>query len=161
MNYTIERAKLGDEYTLANIQINSWKAAYKNILSEEILLKCTQLDKVVTMYKNILNDNLYNGYIMKVNGTAHCIAFWKELDDKCADILCIHSLPDKWRNGYGRIMMNKILEDIKLSRNNKVILWVFKDNISAIKFYESIGFKTNNIIKQNIIPIEILYEINL
>lgn len=36
MDYSIRRVKQGDESTLAYIQVESWKAAYHNILPEEI-----------------------------------------------------------------------------------------------------------------------------
>lgn len=41
MEYTIERVKLGDETDLAYIQTESWKAGFKEILSAEVLERCT------------------------------------------------------------------------------------------------------------------------
>ena len=43
--YTIERAKLGDEEELAYIQTESWKAGFKDILSDDVLQRYTQVNK--------------------------------------------------------------------------------------------------------------------
>ena len=54
MEYTIERAKLGDEGTLAYIQTESWKAGFREILDEQTLQRCTQLDRATAMYRRLL-----------------------------------------------------------------------------------------------------------
>lgn len=61
MAYTIERAKLNDEETLAYIQMESWKVAFKDILSDDILQKCTQMDKATAMYQRLLKMNIGHG----------------------------------------------------------------------------------------------------
>lgn len=82
MGYTIERVRLGDEGTLAYIQTESWKAAFKDILSADILQKCTQIDKVTAMYRCLLEQNRGNGYLLKVEGIPHCIAWWDTTREK-------------------------------------------------------------------------------
>ena len=162
MEYTIERVKLGDEAVLAYIQIESWKAGFKDILSDETLERCTQVDKVSAMYQRLLEHNVGHGYLLKVEGKPHCIAWWDVSREKdmpgYAELICIHSLPEKWRNGYGSKMMNTVLYDIVNAGFSKVMLWVFEDNTRARKFYESHGFITNGKVKPNIEPIEICYE---
>ena len=54
MEYTIERVKLGDEELLAYIQTESWKAGFKDILNDDVLQKCTQIDKAIAMYRRLL-----------------------------------------------------------------------------------------------------------
>lgn len=55
----IRRAEKGDEKSLAYIQTESWKEAFKGIVPAELLLKCTELD-----------------------GTPHCIAWWDAAREK-------------------------------------------------------------------------------
>ena len=74
MEYSIERVKLGDEATLAFIQTESWKDGFKNILNPDTLQRCTQIDKVTAMYRRDLEQNIGNGYLLKVEGAPHCIA---------------------------------------------------------------------------------------
>lgn len=165
MGYTIERVRLGDEATLAYIQTESWKAAFKDILDADVLQRCTQIDNVTAMYRRLLEQNIGNGYLLKVEGTPHCIAWWdaaRESDmSGYAELLCIHSLPNRWRKGYGSKMMDAVLRDIAAAGYTKVMLWVFDDNIRARRFYEAQGFTTDGRAKPDIEPTEICYEKNL
>ena len=165
MDYLIRKAKAGDETALAYIQTESWKAAFNNILSKEILQKSTEINGVVSMYNRLLDEGIGNGYIMEVNGKPQCIAWWdKARDDDLADyaeLLCIHSLQNKWRNGYGTKMIEKVLNDMKEAGYEKVILWVFTDNDTARKFYTACGFITYGRIKRCFGTQEICYERNL
>lgn len=162
MEYTIERAKLGDEAALAYIQTESWKAGFKDILSAETLQRSTQIDKATMMYRRILEQNIGNGYLLKVNGEPHCIAWWAATRENdmpgYAELICIHSLQNRWRKGYGSKMMEAVLRDISAAGYKKVMLWVFEDNARARRFYEKHGFTTFGKKKPNSDPTEICYE---
>lgn len=165
MEYTIERVKLGDEETLAYIQIESWKSGFKDILKDEILQNCTQMDKVTAMYRRFLEQDMGNGYLLRVKGKPHCIAWWGKTRENdmpgYAELMCIHSLENQWRKGYGSKMMETVLCDITNSGYSKVMLWVFEDNTRARLFYEKHGFITKGKIKPNLEQKEICYEKSL
>ena len=162
MEYTIERVKLGDETVLAYIQTESWKAGFKDILNADVLERCTKVDKATAMYRRLLEQNIGNGYLLKAEGKPHCIAWWDTSRERdmpgYAELICIHSLQEKWRKGYGSKMMNKVLEDISATGFSKVMLWVFEDNTRARRFYEAHGFKTSGKTKYNVESIEVCYE---
>lgn len=140
----IRKAILGDEDMVAYIQSESWKAAFVGILSEDDLNKSTDLTRVRDMYTKILSNNDVSVSIQLINNIPHCIAGWSknrcELGNEVAELICIHSLQDKWRKGYGSLMMNHILSDIKNAGYSEIILWVFEKNIHARSFYEKHGF---------------------
>lgn len=162
MAWSIRKAKKGDESVLAYIQTESWEAGFKGILTDEELVRCTDLTKVANMYSRDLDNHIGNGYIMEIDGKAHCIAYWDKargIDEPgCAELICIHSLPNNWRKGFGTKMMEYVLEDVRKEGYKKIILWVFKDNKRARGFYETNGFNTTEKEKPNIIPVEIMYE---
>ena len=162
MEYTIERVKLGDEEVLAYIQTESWKAGFKDILNGDVLQKCTQIDKAIAMYRRLLEQNIGNGYLLKAKGMPHCIAWWDTTRERdmhgYAELICIHSLQNQWRKGYGSKMLDTVLYDIANAGYSKVMLWVFKDNTRARLFYEKHGFKTKGKLKPNTEPKEICYE---
>ena len=165
MEYTIERVKLGDETVLAYIQTESWKAGFKDILSADVLERCTQVDKATAMYRRLLEQRVGNGYLLKVEGEPHCIAWWDAAREKdmpgYAELICIHSLQDKWRKGYGGKMMNTVLEEASAAGFSKVMLWVFEDNTRARRFYEAHGFTTCGRMKSSLGSLELCYEKNL
>lgn len=162
MDYEIERVKLGDEMILAHIQTESWKAAFKDILSPEVLTKYANADKATMMYRRLIEQNIGNAYLLKVQGKPHCIAWWDVTREKdmpgYAELICIHSLPNQWRKGYGSKMMDTVLHDIVNAGYTKVMLWVFEENERARKFYEKHGFKTTGKVKSDIGAAEICYE---
>ena len=140
----IRKVKVDDANTLAFIQTESWKSAFNRILSKEDLDRYTDVNRAITLYSKLLNENIGNGFILTIDENPHCIAYWdKTRNDEMegySEIICIHSLCDNWGKGYGTEMMNHILSDIKNSGFNKVMLWVFKENHRARKFYEKHGF---------------------
>lgn len=162
MGFLIRKVKRGDEVSLAYIQTESWKAAFKGILSDKMLEQCTEMDRAIRMYKRLLDESKGNGYILEVDKKPHCIAWWDrsrtESMSDYAELICIHSLQDNWRKGYGSKMMECVLHDMKTAGYNRVMLWVFRDNIRARKFYEANGFITYGMIKPEIQPEEICYE---
>ena len=110
MDCLIRKVQQGDEFDLAYIQTESWKAAFKDILSAEILQMSTNLNRATAMYKRLLDENIGNGYILEVDSHPHCIAWWDTARDNdmpdYAELICIHSLQDNWRKGFGTQMMS-------------------------------------------------------
>ena len=163
--YMIERVKLGDEETMAYILIESWKAGFKDILNADILQRFTQIDKVTAMFRHLLEQNKGNGYLLKIEGEPHCIAWWDATRENdmpgYAELICIHSLQNQWRKGFGSKMMDRVLSDIANAGYSKVMLWVFEDNVRARRFYEAHGFETKGKSKSNAEATEICYEKSL
>ena len=160
-NINIDKVKIGDENILAYIQTEAWKEAFIKIISEEDMKKYTDINKAREMYTMILNKNIGNGFILSIDDMPHCIAYFdKARDDEFkdyAEIICIHSLSSNWGKGYGSIMMEHILKEIKESGFNKVMLWVFKENNRARKFYEKHGFILSDKTKEFCDSIEVMY----
>lgn len=65
------------------------------------------------MYEKLLNKKIGNGFILSVDDTPHCIAYWdkarEEQMEEYAEIICIHSLSKNWGKGYCTKMMEHIL----------------------------------------------------
>ncbi|MDI9216892.1 MULTISPECIES: GNAT family N-acetyltransferase [Clostridium] len=157
----IRRVKAGDANTLAYIQTESWKNAFNKILSKENLDKYTNINEAIELYNMLLSKNIGNGFILSINENPHCIAYWDKARDEemkgYSEIICIHSLCDNWGKGYGTVMMDYILRDIKNAGFSKVMLWVFKENIRARKFYENHGFVLTDKSQKFCDAVEVMY----
>ena len=157
----IRKVDAGDANTLAYIQTESWKSAFNRILSKEDLDKYNDVNIAIELYNMLLSENIGNGFILTIDEKPHCIAYWdKTRDDEMegySEIICIHSLCDNWGKGYGTVMMNYILRDIKNAGFSKVMLWVFKENNRARKFYENQGFVLTEKSKKFSNAIEVMY----
>ena len=164
-NVSIRRARLGDEAVLARIQTESWKAAFAGILDRETLTSRTELNRAEAMYLRTLQQDMGRGYILFLDDHPHCIAWWDAARDARlegkAEIICIHSLPDKWRRGYGSRMMDFLLSDIRSAGYAEAVLWVFRDNLRARAFYEAKGFRLTDLSATALGAQEVLYAIDL
>ena len=165
MEASIRKVQQGDANALAYIQTESWRAAFAGILDTETLTKCTNIDRATAMYQRLLDENKGNGYLLSVDGTPHCIAYWDAARDTefagKAELICIHSLPGNWHKGYGSQMMDRVLKDIKEAGFSEVVLWVFRDNLRARAFYEAKGFRLTDTSKAAFNTEEVLYSIGL
>lgn len=157
----LKKAQTGDESTLAYIQTESWKSAFVDILSPEELERATDLKKAESMYQRVLKQDVVKMAIEFVDNQPHCIAGWSrnrnDLGDHIAELICIHSLPDKRRKGYGSLMMEHILDEIAKAGYSEVILWVFEKNFPAIHFYEKHGFQSTERTNSSHGAVEIMY----
>lgn len=149
----IRKVKPGDEEILAYIQTESWKDGFSHIVSEDVLKECTDYDRMVQMYRSLLEARIGNGYILEVDGKPHLTAWWdaSREDDLMgyAELICIHSLKSNWRKGYGSMMMERVLGDVRESGYEKIMLWVFEENHRAIPMYQKFGFVPSGIKKDS------------
>lgn len=134
----IRRAESGDEACLAHVQTESWKAAFAGIVPAELLTQCTSIERAEKRYARLLAEQQGNGYILELDGKPHCVAWWDAAWEEgmpgAAELRCIHSLPENWRRGCGSRMMERVLADVKAAGYTKLLLWVFTDNVRAIRF---------------------------
>ena len=160
----IRLAVPGDERVLAHIQTESWKAAFADILPPEELARCTDPDKATEMYRQVLARHFCHNAILYVDGKPHCISAWgknrSSLEDSVGELICIHSLRDNWAKGYGSAMMAYVLDFLRQEQYESVILWVFKDNRRARRFYEKHGFAPTGQQKETNGIVEIMYRKN-
>ena len=165
MAYTIERAKPADAQAYAYIQTESWKAAFKGIIPPDVLAASTAMDRATAMYERLIAQQIGNGYLLRVDGKPHCIAWWAATreDDMpgYAELICIHSLQDRWHQGYGSKMMAQVLSDMAAAGHQRAMLWVFRENHPTRRFYEKHGFTTNGREKIALGAVELCYEKNL
>ena len=144
MNVLIRKVAPGDESDLAHIQTESWRSAFSRILDAETLEKCTDPARAAEMYRRLLEDRVGNGYILSLDGKPHLFAWWDASRDAdsagAAELIAIHSLPENRRRGYGRMMMDRVLSDVREAGFDEIVLWVFGANAVARSFYEAFGF---------------------
>lgn len=160
----LRRAEAGDEKILAYIQSESWKSAFGGILSPKVLAQYTDIARLEAMYANVLRQDEIHVMIELVAEKPHCIAAWsKSRDNACGDaaeLICIHSLENGRRRGYGSVVLQKVLEEMEDAGYERVILWVFAENTAARSFYEKHGFQKTDRSQNNYGSVEVMYEKN-
>ncbi|MFR6086847.1 MAG: GNAT family N-acetyltransferase [Oscillospiraceae bacterium] len=122
------------------IQTESWKAAFREIIPADILSEYTDSEPVTRMYEHLLTHGIAHGYILERDGAPHGIAWWdaaREPDmSGTAELICIHSLPAHWHQGYGKLLLEKVLRDVKRRIPLHPALGI-RCQSAAIRFYRS------------------------
>ena len=127
MEYKLEKATLNDIDKLIEYKKNTIYE-YANNIDEEEINKIdnyiiNEVPKLLDDYLNIIVDGKKVG----------CVLITKKDDGKLLDEIYLEE--DYRCLGIGSMIIKNILES-----NNIVYLWVYKDNIKAIKLYKRLGF---------------------
>lgn len=154
-------AVMSDAPILAYIQTQAWNAAFGDILTSEVLTQATNLDESENMYRYVLDQRLAHVSLQCVDGIPQGITAWSENRDNLgadtAELICIHSLPQFWGQGYGSHMIQHVLEEAKSAGYERLVLWVFENNERARHFYEKHGFHLTDRTKETFGAKEVLY----
>ena len=158
MAVTIRTAEVCDAAVIAHIQAVSWKNGFAGILDGEAL----DLDetRLKAMWERVLQNNART-VLLEIDGHPHCMASWDQSREEWYDgveLICIHSLPDHWHEGYGSMVVERVLEDAKAAGYDRIMLWVFEENTRARRFYEKHGFALTEHTKTQRGPVEVMYE---
>ena len=124
-------AKFEDMAVAANIMITSFRTAFADFVSQETMDTCTNPENCRAMLESIYREGTMH-FLMDGDQGFLC---WQEAEDG-AEIVAIHSLPESWGTGLGHVMLTEALKQIG---DLPVILWAFKENTRARRFYEKHG----------------------
>ncbi len=154
-NIKIKNAGENDAYTLAYIHVNSWKAAYKYILRDEILDNLN-IEKRKLYFDKVLKDKSETNVLAyKDNVAAGFMTFGKcrdnDKDSSYGEIWGSYLLPEFWRQGIGSELINWGVNTLYEQGHKKVCLWVLEENLRARNFYEKQGFIYDGTAKEIII----------
>lgn len=146
-------AKITDAAALAKILCDSWRSAYKSILTPEELERNTDLEARTTMFEKIQQSGNGNIMLAYSNGNpCGMVSFGKsrnaELSD-CAEIVAIYAAENYWGKGIGSQLMEIALSEIKKQGYKSVLLWTFEANARARRFYEKHGFAPDGAVKDS------------
>ena len=127
-----------DAEAVAGVHVESWRAAYKHLFSEQQLagLSVTERAEIWRRRPPLVAD-LDGEVIGFVSvGASHDA-------DADGELHAIYVRPDQWGTGAGRALM--VAGEAKLRELGHVaaVLWVFEDNPRARRFYEAAGWATD------------------
>jgi L-amino acid N-acyltransferase YncA len=141
---TIRAATPSDAPAVGRIHVESWREAYRGLLSENLLDSVSAVVRAAMWRGAIESDRpivLFvaeraNGDLVGFAGGGSRRAASLPHD---AEVYAIYVLRAAQRRGCGRRLM-AALADALLARGNKSLcLWVLEENASARRFYERLG----------------------
>lgn len=137
----IIKAEKKDIPIIRKLAEKSWATTYNDILSKD------QLDYMMemmyseeTLGKHFENPD-YQYYLVKENETfLGFIGFELQYEKETTKLHRIYFLKESQGKGLGKKTLDFLKNEVKKSRNKRIILTVNKNN-NARKFYESQGFR--------------------
>ena len=150
MELLIEKAKLEDAISLAELKIDIWQKVYKNILPDEYLKNLTASDKI-QKYKDELKENSsIDIYFLKshnsIIGTLRIKYYLNEEKLKCISIEDLYLMPQYHNKGYGGLAIDFAYKKAIATNCNMLTAWVVETNILVRKMAVKMGFfETKNI----------------
>jgi len=168
MSFVIRKATLEDANSLADILSRSWMSSYKDIIPTEELEKHASLERRRKRFETLLAAPENNVYIL-IHENVPCgeIMFCSSRDEDLADygeIVSIYLLEEYWGKGLGKALMSFALEKMQENNCRNYLLWAFKENARAIRFYEKFGFTADGTEKVSAFSnqaIEVRYRLDL
>jgi len=142
---SLRRALPADAETVGRIHVESWNVAYRGIMPDDVIAR-TDLACRTKFWADRIADQAWPVFLIEEDGTA--VAFCQMIPTRDPDddparvghITSLHVLPDLRGHGYGRALMDHVLEEFHRRGFVEVTLWVLEENREARRFYEKRGF---------------------
>ncbi|AEG61500.1 GNAT family N-acetyltransferase [Desulforamulus ruminis] len=154
----IRYATVGDEKYIADVIINTWKVAYRGIVSDDFLLSLTP-EKHEKLFKESLSKKIGTTLVLedregKIVGMASGGA--ERSGEFDCEIVALYILPGYQKKGYGKQLFKKLVQEFKANDFTSMIIWTFKAN-KDLQFYKRLGGvikkETTHLIGEKEIPI--------
>lgn len=128
-----------DRMEISHIYEESWKFAYKGIIPQDYLNSIPK-GRWASSLDNQDRKTLICVDNCRIIGTSSfCKSRFEQFQD-WGEVISIYLLPDHIGKGYGKILMEAVLSELKMQGYKNVFLWVLEENIRARHFYEQFGF---------------------
>src|SRR6188472_1112870 len=150
MSLTVRPAGPDDGPAVAEIRVRTWRTAYRGTVPQDVLDSMDPQREGEVWRRRIADpDNPFSTLVAENAGTVGGFVttgpYRQDGDDLPApagagEILAIYVHPDHWSTGMGRALMANALALLAGQGRRPVLLWVFRDNPRARRFYEKAGF---------------------
>ena len=141
MNYVIEELNYNNVEDYVRVNVLAWKQSYKGIVNDDFLNLINTEEEIQKIIDSV-RKNLKKGFILYVDGKPVgmcCIGSSRQ--DKYKDIgelQAIYLLDEVKNKGFGKILYNKAVEELKKMGYKSMVIGCLKENPSN-EFYKHMG----------------------
>ena len=147
MGIKIRAATPPDAKEIARIHVDTWRAAYKDIVPGEYLANLSYAESQ-QMWRLIISEGDQAGcvFVAEEGGTLFGFAsgsprrrFSQGFAVYRGELQALYVLPSRQRAGAGRQLVGAVACCLAECGVSSMLLWVLKENRIARRFYESLG----------------------
>jgi RimJ/RimL family protein N-acetyltransferase len=144
---TIRPASPHDADRLQEVHLESWRTGYRGLVPDEVLDERIG-KRDADWYREMIEEPgtpRAGTWVAELDGEVVGFAHVREatdedLDASHAEIPLFYFVREAWGTGAARPLLDAVLDDARVLDFRSAVLWVFRDNPRARRFYESAGF---------------------
>lgn len=131
--------KSDDRLAISKVYEKSWKYAYQGIVPQDYLDGIPE-GQWASHIEQADRENLVMVQDGVIIGTSGFGKSRMEEMNGFGEIISLYFLPEFMGKGYGRLLLQAVVSELKKMGFDKVFLWVLEENHNARHFYEKCGF---------------------
>jgi ribosomal protein S18 acetylase RimI-like enzyme len=144
----VREATIQDADAIATVHFESWRAAHSDILPPDYVAQ-NSLDYRRQRWPDILSSS--DGFHIVLEDDQGAVVGFSSLGPlrdhdnvlgDASELKAIYLLPEYQGAGHGRKLYDA-MEKRARQFTKSMVLWVFAGNVSARRFYESLGFESD------------------
>jgi ribosomal protein S18 acetylase RimI-like enzyme len=139
----LQSATAEDCRAIAEVHVESWQHAYKDLLPEAYLASLSVAEREAMWQRMVESDPSHLLLARSDNQIVGFVAFGASRDEGAptdrAEIWAIYVRPACWSTGAGRLLWLEALRRIAAEGYKSISLWVIVGNGRATRFYERAG----------------------
>jgi dihydropteroate synthase len=142
----LREATPADADALAEIQVDSWRAAYRGILPQSVLDALAPGEQAQAFIRAMAGGRV-RIWIVEARGRIQGFAVAGPCRDETegpegtGEVEAIYLLPQAWGQGLGRSLLARAEADLADRGFAQAVLWVLERNARARRFYEAAGWE--------------------
>jgi GNAT superfamily N-acetyltransferase len=150
--YTLREAGVADARSVAQIHVNTWRAAYSGIVPDSVLAGLS-VDSHAAKWTAAIEQREPELWVAEVQDTIVGWAAFSASRDadapaKCGELQAIYVAPNWWARGVGSALLARTRHQLTQRGFQRMTLWVLQANENAIHFYRACGLATDGGTKQ-------------
>jgi ribosomal protein S18 acetylase RimI-like enzyme len=145
----IRRARPTDARAIAQVHVDTWQAAYRDLLPSK-LLTALSVERRAAFWESELKPTPAERMPWIAESNGEVVGFVSSGPSRDADaipatgeVYAIYVLPDCWDKGVGRDLLRHAEHDLLADGYSVASLWVLAGNVRARQFYERSGWSVD------------------
>lgn len=140
----IRKARAGDARGIAEIHVAAWRETYRGIVPDSYLDKLS-VDEREARWRRLDAPGNRSFAFVAVDSAERIVGFASGgprsdgPEDYASELYAIYLLRTAQGHGIGRRLVAAVAREMAARGMLSLLLWVFRDNLPARRFYEALG----------------------
>jgi GNAT superfamily N-acetyltransferase len=144
---TVRPAVAGDADAIGRVQVETWRAAYRGLMSDEVVAQFN-VEAQQRLWSERLARQPRPGsatFVAELDGEIVGFAsIGRSRDDEAeneGELYAIYVHPSCWDRGIGRALIERAEESMRAFGFERAVLWVLEGNERGERFYRAAGWE--------------------